>query len=240
MLSGKQGIGPAGREDRMPRVDSPMVMLILCGIVGVPDTGAGAELKCASHSLSRHDASAAATAAHAGLPRSARPFVSGACWNPTNAYAWIETHPSVTSDGVKRWWNILCRREDSQRWDCDPAEFNQRIGLSLSIGGRTRRIDLDFDQAVPLERAQEIAMRAVSMYLDRTVELGECSSGETSDFRRWKTLPTGTQPIRVTVSRESSAESAYLTDAHISFDFPTVGDDAGAKVPCWDSWVVVD
>src|ERR1700685_4195479 len=86
-------------------------ILLLAGLVGVPGKASAAALKCASHSLNREDASKAEAVARAALPGSARPFVSGACWNPRNSYAWIETRTSKMAEGVKQWWEVLCRRE---------------------------------------------------------------------------------------------------------------------------------
>ena len=69
------------------------VVLLLAALVGVPGRASAAALKCVSHSLNREDASKAEAVARAALPRSARPFVSGACWNPRNSYAGSDGWP---------------------------------------------------------------------------------------------------------------------------------------------------
>jgi hypothetical protein len=59
------------------------------------------------------------------------------------------------------------------------------------------------------------------------------------DLRQGSRLPVGLHPIRVTVNRESGAESAYLNDVDLSFNVPTVGNDDPGQVSCWSLWVVV-
>ena len=44
-------------------------------------------------------------------------------------------------------------------------------------------------------------------------------------------------PIRVRVSREGGAVSAYLDDVDLSFKVP--GNDGQAPVSCWSLWIVV-
>jgi hypothetical protein len=231
--------GPLGvKEDGMLRVDSRIVMLVLLAIIGVPDSGVAGVRKCASHALNREDAAAAGAAARAGLPRSVRPFIAGACWNPDNATASIETRKSTQRNGVKQWWELECRREESVAWHC-PAEFKQMIRLPLSIGDKARIMDLSFSKDISLERARELATRAISIYEDRTVDLHDCVTGDVMDLRQGSRLPTGSHPIRVTVDRESGAESAYLNDVDLSFNVPTVANDDPGQVSCWSLWVVV-
>jgi hypothetical protein len=146
---------------------------------------------------------------------------------PKNSYAWVETRKSETPDGVKQWREVLCRREDKVEWHCDPAEFKQLITLSVSIGDQSRVIELSLDKDISPERARALASQAVSMYQDRSVPLRECTSGEVMDSRWGKMLPAGARPIRVTVSRESGAESAYLSDVGVSISLSTIANDAG-------------
>ena len=223
----------------MPRIDSRILMLVLLAIIGVPDSGVAGMRQCASHALNREDAAAAEAAARAGLPRSVRPFIAGACWNPGSATAFIETRKSTQGDGVKEWWELECGREESFAWHCDPAEFHQRIRLPLSIGDQARVMDLSFSKDISLERARELAMRAISIYEDRTVELRDCATGDVMDLRQGSRLPTGLQPIRVTVNRENGTESAYLNDVDLSFDVPPIGNDGPGQVSCWSLWVAV-
>jgi hypothetical protein len=129
-----------------------VVILLLSVIVGVSGKASAALLKCAGHSLNREDASKAEAVARPALPRSVRSFVSGACWNPTTSYAWIETRKSETSDGVKQWWEVLCPREGQVAWHCDPAEFKQLITLPVSAGDGSRVMELSFDKDIPLAK----------------------------------------------------------------------------------------
>jgi hypothetical protein len=220
---------------------APAIVFLLLGTMFVAQgKAAAAVLKCASHSLNREDAFKVKAIARSSLPRSTQSSLSWACWNPENAYARIETRQSGTPDGVKRWWEILCRREGQAEWHCDPAEFNQRILLSVSIGDQSRVIELSFDKDIPLERARALASQAVSMYQDPTVTLRECAGGEAMDSRWKKELAKDGQPIRVKVGRENGAYAAYLSDADVSMSVSNVADDAGEMVPCWNEWVVVD
>src|SRR5580704_9859723 len=102
---------------------APAIVFLLLGTMFVAQgKAAAAVLKCASHSLNREDAFKVKAIARSSLPRSTQSSLSWACWNPENAYARIETRQSGTPDGVKRWWEILCRREGQAEWHCDPAE----------------------------------------------------------------------------------------------------------------------
>jgi len=100
-------------------------------------------------------------------------------------------------------------------------------------------MDLSFSKDISLERARELATRAIAIYEDRTVDLHDCVTGDVMDLRQGSRLPTGWQPIRVTVNRESGAESAYLNDVDLSFSVPMVGNDTPEQVSCWSLWVVV-
>jgi hypothetical protein len=124
-------------------------------------------------------------------------------------------------------------------WHCDPGEFKQMIRLPLTIGDQARIMDLSFSKDISLERARELATRAISIYGDRTVDLRDCATGDVMDLRQGSRLPASLQPIRVTVNRESGTESAYLNDVDLSFNVPTVGNDAPEQVSWWSLWVVV-
>jgi hypothetical protein len=63
-------------------------------------------------------------------------------------------------------------------WHCDPAEFKQLIELSLRIGDQSRVVELQLDKSISLERAQELARHALSIYEDRTAQLRECFTGK--------------------------------------------------------------
>jgi len=162
----------------MPRINLRIVMLTLLAIIGVTNSGVAGVRKCASHALNRADASAAEAAARAGLPRSVRPFIAAACWNPNTATTSIETRKSTRADGVEQWWELECKRDESVAWHCDPAEFNQRIRSSVSIGGHTRTLELSFGKDMSLEPAWELTTRALSYLLLRgqggaRLQLGE-------------------------------------------------------------------
>jgi hypothetical protein len=223
----------------MPRIDPRIFMLVLFTSVAVPHSAVAGVRKCTSHSLSRDDAAAAAVAARAGLPRSVQVFVVGACFNSDNAAASIETRKTTRGDGVRQWWTLECSREISVGWHCNPAELKQMIRLSEAIGGQRRTIELSFDKDVSLERARELAIRAITTYQDHTVDLRDCATGDVVDLRRGNGLPSGLHPIRVTVNRESGAESASLDDVDLSFSVPAVGNDGQEPVSCWSLWVVV-
>lgn len=211
--------------------------------VAAPGVARAQNLLCASHSLSRDDASRLKVAARAVVPTS-EVFVMGACRNPGRALGFVETNRTFTSERVKQWRTLSCTREE-QDWTCDPPEFKQSIKLSLSIGHAERHVVLAFDQQTPLDRAKSLTSRALSLYADPKASLESCSSDGLDD-QRWQALHWQYRgqfergPIHVTVYREHGRDTVTLDDISVNIRFSVnPGEAAGPSKVCWEEFIVV-
>ena len=216
---------------------------LLWVILGVPGMVVAAELKCASHSLNRDDQSRVTAVARATLPHSVRLFISGMCWNPQNAYAWMETRRSINGQGVQQWWELSCGREQLE-WQCDPAKFKQLIKLSLAIDNQLHELELSLDKGTTLERARLLAARALNTYTDPDSRLPGCEIAGPKDrglvdVHRGNQLPSGGKPIHVSLSRDGLVETVFLDDVSVAIEFPANTDDATPQASCWNDVVVV-
>jgi hypothetical protein len=224
--------------------DPVRAIALLWAMLLVPGMAGAAELKCGSDSLKREDQSRVTAVARAALPSSARPFFTRMCWNPRNAYAWMETSRSISAQGVEQWWEISCQREEVE-WQCDPAKLKQLINVTLAIDNQLHELEVNLDKNTTLERARVFAARALDTYTDPGSRLPGCEIAAPKDrslmdVHRGGLLPSGGKPIHVSLSRDGLIETVFLDDVSVAIEFPADTDDAAApKASCWNDIVVV-
>jgi hypothetical protein len=213
-------------------------------LAGAPSKSIAGDIDCASHSLTREDISLVEAAARPTLPRSARLFISDACWNPRSARAGVLTRKSTAADGVLQWSQALCRREELE-WQCDPAEFKQLIKLSLAIDHQSHVVELSIDKETPPDRAKVLVARALDIYADPDSRLPGCEIAAPKDLglvnvHRESERPPGGEPIHVSLSRDGVVESVFLDDVAVAIEFPANVDTAARpEASCWNEVVVV-
>jgi hypothetical protein len=239
------GLNTSMRRARLPVQLAPVALIILLwAIIGVPEVTVAAELKCAGHSLNRDDQSRLTAVARAALPRSVRLSISGMCWNPQNAYAWLETRRSVTAQGDQQWWELSCEREELE-WQCDPAKSKQLIKLPLAIDNQLHDLELSLDKDTTPERARVLAARALDTYTDPASRLPGCEIAGPKDrglvdVHRGRELPSDGKPIHVSLSRDGLIETVFLDDVSVAIEFPGNSDNATTpQASCWNDIVVV-
>jgi hypothetical protein len=211
--------------------------------VAVPTAASAGTLKCEYRFLDADDDMSLRAAALKVLPKSVHIAVAGACRNPDWAYGFIETRKNVTAEGVRQWWESLCRR-DARMWKCEPPEFKQTFAMSVNVAGVSHLVELSFGKESSLERARAFASRAIEAYLDPTSLLPSCGIGDPKESDRLRAqsslspLPSGEDAIHVSVSNDAKA-SVDLDDVEVRIDFRPSADAAGSEAVCWWQLVVV-
>jgi hypothetical protein len=201
-------------------------------------------VQCESRSLHPDDEQRLAASAKMLLPADIEPFVAHPCRNPNNAHAEVLTAHVKTSNGVIHWWELACQRGPTD-WKCEAPVFRQFIDARLLIGGKPRRVELNFDKDTTLGRAQKLSLKALGIYADPASRLPLCAVGGRKDsglvdMHRGNVLPVGKKPIHVSVSRSEGAESVWLEDVSVDIEFP-LGTDDPASLPaaCWNKILLV-
>jgi hypothetical protein len=225
------------------RKGAVVIALLLWAILGVPGMAAATEPKCASHSLNRDDQSQAMAVARAALPHSVGLFISAMCWNPQDAYAWMQTRRSMTAQGVEQWSELSCQREELE-WQCDPAKLKQLIKLPLAIDNQLHDLELSLGKDTTLERARVLAARALNTYTDPDSRLPGCEIAGPKDrglvnVHRGSRLPSDGKPIHVSLSRDGLIETVFLDDVSVAIEFPASDEAATPQASCWNDIVVV-
>lgn len=213
---------------------------VLCAMAFQPIPAVAAQLRCASDSLNRNEIARAQAVARPALPASSQLAVAFACWNPDFARVGLETPKALTPDGVQQWWSVACQRDEST-WACEPPEFNQFISANLPVRDQSHPVELSFGRGIALERARELASRALSIYADPASRLRDCGTIEDSPkgpvgMHRSDKQTSADEPFHVNVIRDGLMDSVWLDDVDVSISF----DPAGKQSPCWLDIVVVD
>jgi hypothetical protein len=136
---------------------------------------------------------------------------------------------TISIEGVRQWYEFTCYR-NAQPWRCDLPEFKQSISYDLTVKGVRRQVALSFDRDVPLNRARQLAQRALEIYADSSVLLSQCEIGgvkrpELVDLRNGS-LPLSHESTEVRVSHEGLGDSAWLPDVSLSIQFSAMTDGA--------------
>ena len=209
-------------------------------VLGPSPPAVAGQLRCASHSLSRQEIAHAEAVARPALPSRVHLVVTGACWNRDFARVGLETPKVLTPAGVQQKWVVWCNRYELA-WTCDPPEFQQSILVTLPVANEVRRVELNFDKLISLERARALTARALAIYGDPAARIPTCS-GE--DIENPPSDPHGTDslaranPIHVTVSRNETKDSVELEEVYREFEFPLSGEPE-MQTPCWLDVIVV-
>jgi hypothetical protein len=214
--------------------------LAVAVLSGVPRMAHGQVLICARHTLSRDDANRLKVAASAVVPKSAHVWVEGACVNSGRALGFVETQKVVTAEGVQQWWTMQCRRK-SKSWQCDEPTFKQFFATRLDVAGKSRPVELSFDQAPSLVHVRMLASRAIEVYADPDSRLPECGSKnpkESDQLRNWghyNPLPTNNDVIHLSVSQDS----VEFDDFAVRIDFRSSADTSSFEAECWGLYIIV-
>jgi len=160
-----------------------------------------------------------------------------------SAFAWVTTAKVVAKNGVAQWWMASCSR-DARNWTCEPGVFHQEIETSFDVGGVSRHVRISFDGDTSLETAKSLSSQALESYVKATATLPYCG-GVQGQESRWRVLreshplPTPTEEIHITVSREKEGTSVWFgdfvrpDDVQIGIDFPVPS--AETRGPCWST-----
>jgi hypothetical protein len=218
---------------------------VLAGWAMTPQSASAAQLKCESHTLADDDEASLRAKARTLLPKTARLDSVQSCRNPANALAWVSTRKTTTPEAVAQWWELTCQRQ-AVVWECSAPEFKQFVELTLLVGGQSRHIELSFDKESTLQSARLLASQALDMYSDPASPVASCGVKEPKDEDRLGvkknhgSLPTGTNPIQVSVTHNDEGNSAWLDDVGVAIEFRVKpGDGASPGAACWNEIVIV-
>jgi hypothetical protein len=223
-------------------IGAAIALAVVLGIAA-PGVGHAGMLKCEDHFLEDIDEMQLRAAAIKVLPRSVHIVVTGACRNPGWAYGFIETKKTTTPEGVRQWYELICRRM-AQPWQCEPPEFKQLFVIEASIGGVLHPVELSFGKDTSLELARVLAPRAIDVYAESDSRLPSCGVSEPkeSDLLRAKhnhqSLPAGKEVVHVSVADDPKL-SVTLDDVDVAIDFKSPGHARGLEAVCWWDVIVV-
>jgi len=222
-----------------------MMSSILAGWAMTPQSASAGQLKCESHTLANDDEASLRATARALLPKTARLDGVQSCRNPANALAWVSTRKTTTPEAVAHWWELTCQRQ-AVVWECNAPEFKQFVELTLLVGGQPRHIEMSFDKETTLQSARLLASQALDMYSDPASPVASCGVKEPKDEDRLGvkknhgSLPTGTNPIQVSVTHSDEGDSAWLDDVGVAIEFGVKPGDRGSSgSACWNEIVIV-
>jgi hypothetical protein len=232
----------AGGESRWGVLLLPAA--VLAAIAAQPVPSVAAQMDCASDSLTREDIARAQAVARPALPARVHLDITFACWNPDQAFAEVATRKTQTPEGVQQWWAVACHR-DTSTWACDPPEFKQFIAVNLAVKDQSHAVALSFGQGIPVARARLLASRALSIYVDPTSRIRDCSSIEESGTgpvasHRSDKRASPAEPFHVNVIRDGLMDSVWLDDVDVKISFGAATKPAGEQSPCWQNVVIVD
>ena len=177
------------------------------------------------------------------LPVQRELMLAERCRWSDSAFAWVTTARVTGENGVAQWWMASCSR-DARNWTCEPGVLHQEIETDIDVGGVSRRVRISFGGETTLEMAERLSSQALEIYAKRTATLPYCG-GMQDQESRWRVLreshplPTGTEEIHLTVSRDMDRVSVWFgdfarpDDEQIGIDFPVP--DAKQSEPCWSA-----
>ncbi len=224
------------------RIAAYFTACALLGAAAISPRGAAARIhNCEHATLLPEDGERLFLVARRVLPAHHELMLAERCRWSDSAFAWVTTARVTVENGVAQWWMASCSR-DARNWTCNPGELHQEIEKSFDAGGQSRRVRISFDGATSLEMANSLASQALDAYVKPTAPLPYCSGmqGEESrwrDLRESRPLPTPSEQIHITVSREKDRVSVWFgdlarpDDVQIGIDFPLTG--AERSGPCW-------
>ena len=112
------------------------------------------------------------------------------------------------------------------------------------MGGRSRPVELSFDQEPSLEHVRVLASRAIEAYEDPASKLAECGSKkpkESDQLRNldhYTPLPTGDHVIHLEVSHDAT-DSVVFDDFGVRIQFRPSADASGFEAECWELYIIV-
>ncbi len=175
------------------------------------------------------------------LPAQHELMLAERCRWPDSAFAWVTTARVTGENGVAQWWMASCSR-GAHNWTCEPGVLHQEIETDIDVGGASRRVRISFDGDTSLEMAERLSYQALEIYTKQTAAVAYCG-GIQDQEPRWRILreshplPTATEQIHLTVSRDKDRVSVWFGDLArpgdeqigIDFALPVVPQSA----PCW-------
>ena len=175
------------------------------------------------------------------LPAHHELMLAERCRWSDSAFAWVTTARVTGENGVAQWWMASCSR-DARNWTCEPGVLHQEIETDFDVGGVSRRVRISFDGETSLEMAERLSSEALEIYAKQTATVPYCS-GIQDQESRWRILreshplPTATEEIHLTVSRDKDRVSVWFgdfvrpDDEQIGIDFSVP--DVQQSRPCW-------
>jgi hypothetical protein len=214
---------------------------LLCTAAISPRDAAAKIHNCEHATLLPEDGERLYLVARRVLPAHHELMLAERCRWSDSAFAWVTTARVTGENGVAQWWMASCSR-DARNWTCNPGVLHQEVEKSFDAGGESRHVRISFDGATSLEMADSLAAQALDSYVKPTARLPYCSGiqGQESrwrDLRESHPLPTPSEQIHITVSREKDRVSVWFgdlarpDDVQIGIDFPVP--DVLRSGPCW-------
>jgi hypothetical protein len=175
------------------------------------------------------------------LPAQHELMLAERCRWSDSAFAWVTTARVTGENGAAQWWMASCSR-GARNWTCEPGVLHQEIETGIDAGAASRRVRINFDGDTSLEIAERVSSEALEIYAKQTATVPYCG-GTQDQESRWRILreshplPTATEEIHLTVSRDKDRVSVWFGDLarpgdeQIDIDFPLP--TAPQSGPCW-------